>query len=130
MWRRHTGAIVLTALAVSATTAIGYIKNVYVLSYATQTLGVGRSWLVAVIVGNAVVESALTMMWARLSDRIGRKTVFVIGGVASALWAFPFVLLLDTASVPLIAVALSTKGAVNRSTTSGSAAPSLTASPP
>lgn len=106
VWRRHTGAIVLTALAVTATTAIGYIKNVYVLSYATQTLEVGRSVLVAVIVGNAVFEILLTMVWARLSDRIGRKTVFVIGGVASALWAFPFVLLLDTASIPLITLAL------------------------
>ncbi|HJQ48857.1 MAG TPA: MFS transporter [Amycolatopsis sp.] len=106
VWRRHTGAIVLTALAVSATTAIGYIKNVYVLSYATHTLGVDRSWLVAAIVGNAVLEIVLTMTWARWSDRIGRKTVFVIGGVLSALWAFPFVLLLDTASVPLIALAL------------------------
>jgi metabolite-proton symporter len=106
VWHRHTGAIVLTALAVTATTAIGYLKNVYVLSYATQFLGVARSGLIAVIVGNAVLEIMLTMVWARLSDRLGRKPVFVFGAVFSAAWAFPFVLLLDTASLSLIAVAL------------------------
>lgn len=46
------------------------------------------------------------LAWGRLSDRIGRKAVYLIGAVSLALMAFPFFWLLDTHVTPLIYLAL------------------------
>lgn len=105
-WRTYPGTIVLTAFTVAATTAIGYIKNVYLLSYGTQHLGISSSSLLLAILVNAVVEGVLIMTFARLSDRVGRKTVFVFGAVVSVLWAVPLMLLVGTKAWILILLAL------------------------
>jgi MFS family permease len=45
-------------------------------------------------------------LWARLSDRIGRRPVYAFGAAGLAAWAFAFYPLLDTRSPALIAAAL------------------------
>jgi metabolite-proton symporter len=105
VWRHHTGAIVLTALAVVSSTATAYINTVYVLSYATQVLGVPRGGLVAIATGNGALGILLVLAFARLSDRIGHKRVFVIGAVIALVWAIPYFLLTDTGSLFMIALA-------------------------
>jgi MFS family permease len=40
------------------------------------------------------------------SDRIGRRPLILIGGLGVAVWAFPYFGLVDTASLPLIFVAV------------------------
>ncbi|MFJ7949582.1 MFS transporter [Streptomyces sp. NPDC096354] len=110
VWRKYPRVIALTTLAVTAPAAIGYIKNVYLLSYGTQILHISRTTLLVVCLVNALVEAVQVVIFARLSDRIGRKKVFVFGGVVSALWAVPFVLLIDTKAWPLILLGLVVTG--------------------
>lgn len=104
--RRHPGAVVLTSLTVAATSAIGYIKNVYFLSYTTQIIEIDRTVVLVAILVNAAIEIFLTLMFAHLSDRFGRRRIFLFGAVFSAIWAVPFFLLADAGSFPLILVAL------------------------
>ena len=104
--RSQSGTVLLTSLVVAATTAIGYIKNVYFLSYTTQILHVDRTVVLLAILVNAVVEIALTVAFAHLSDRFGRRTVFLFGAMFSAVWAMPFFLLAAGGTFGLILFAL------------------------
>lgn len=104
--RRYPRAVALTSLTVAATSAIGYIKNVYFLSYTTQIIEVDRTVVLVAILVNAAIEIFLTLFFAHLSDRFGRRRVFLFGAAFSAIWAVPFFLLADTGSFPLILIAL------------------------
>jgi MFS family permease len=44
--------------------------------------------------------------WSALSDRVGRRPVYLSGAVLLGLWAFPMFWLVDTTSIVLITVAL------------------------
>jgi MFS family permease len=54
----------------------------------------------------ACVEIFAVVGLAALSDRLGRRKVFLSGTVLGALWALPFFWLIDTGSVGLILIAL------------------------
>jgi metabolite-proton symporter len=89
-----------------AQAAIYYIYTVFVLSYGERTLGYPRSTML----GGVAVAAALGLFtipgWAHLSDRIGRRRVYLAGAVISLLYAFPFFWLLDAGSAALVWLAL------------------------
>jgi MFS transporter, MHS family, shikimate and dehydroshikimate transport protein len=61
--------------------------------------------LTGVIIAAAI--GLLTIpLWGALSDRIGRRPVYMAGAVVSLLWAFPFFGLLDTQSPVLVWLAI------------------------
>lgn len=84
-----------------------YILMTLVLSYGTAQLGVPRSTLLDAILVSAVVQLFALPVFAGLSDRVGRRPVYLAGAIFIALFAFPLFWLIDTGSGPLIALALS-----------------------
>ncbi|MEN9572455.1 MAG: hypothetical protein RL514_310 [Verrucomicrobiota bacterium] len=73
-----------------------YIFTVFVLTYATQRLGLAKAVVLnGVLVGSAVQFLAIPLFGA-LSDRVGRRPVYLGGAVFMVLWAFPFFWLVDT----------------------------------
>jgi MFS family permease len=81
-----------------------YVVQTYSLSYIANK-GVPKSAaLVAVLVGCAVGAAAIPVV-AMISDRTGRKPVYIGVSAFCALIAFPFFWLLDTSNVALIIVA-------------------------
>ena len=83
-----------------------YIITVFVLDYITKDLGLSKSvGLWGVIIGAAV--GLLTIpAYGALSDRLGRRPLYMFGAVFSLLFAFPFFLLLDTKMSILIWLAI------------------------
>jgi MFS family permease len=58
-----------------------------------------------------VLISSVAMLviipWSgHLSDKVGRRPLILVGGLGVAVWAFPYFGLVDTASLPLIFVAV------------------------
>ena len=84
-----------------------YIYTVFVLVYATQKVGVDRQTaLSGILIGASCMLFAIPFCGA-LSDRLGRRPVYLFGAGFTALFAYPLFWLLDTGSPPLIWLALS-----------------------
>jgi MFS family permease len=82
-----------------------YTFVLFILSYVTTTLDLPRTLgLTAVMVGSAL-QLVLIPLFGALSDRVGRRPVYLAGAVGAAVWVFAFFALLDTKSTPLIILA-------------------------
>jgi MHS family shikimate/dehydroshikimate transporter-like MFS transporter len=76
------------------------------LDYGTRTLGVSQNAMLAAVLISAVVEGIAIVAMSALSDRVGRRPVFMSGAVLLGLWAFPLFWLVNTGSISLIIVSL------------------------
>ena len=83
-----------------------YIYSVFVLTYITQELDLSREIaLTGVLIASAVALFTIPA-FAALSDRVGRRPVYLAGALLSLAFAFPFFWLLDTGSPVLVVVAI------------------------
>lgn len=106
VFRLHPKEIALAAGAQTAITGTYYVMTAYMLSYGTEQVGASRTtMLVAVLLSSTVTIPAL-MYFAALSDRTGRRGVFMWGAALTAVWSFPAFWLINTGSAGLILVAL------------------------
>jgi metabolite-proton symporter len=104
---RHWRKVLLASLAFIASTTVGYIVLVYVLSYGTTTLGMSRNTVLLMVLLASVLQLVMIPALSALSDRLGRRRVFMTGAIASAAWAVPFFMLLDTRDPWLMLLSLS-----------------------
>ncbi|MFE0647250.1 MFS transporter [Streptomyces sp. NPDC059534] len=104
---RHSWREVLSAIGTRFGENISYyVLTSFLLVYVTVHLGLAKSTaLNAVLIGSAV-HFVTIPLWGALSDRIGRRPVTLIGSVGMAVWAFVFFGLVDSASFPVIALAV------------------------
>jgi metabolite-proton symporter len=89
---------------------IGYLLIAFVTSYGTRVLGLPSSTMLAVGIVSAVVWGVAIVWSGAWSDRVGRRRVYLVGTIALLVWSFPFFLLLDTASLPLMLLAVAVLG--------------------
>ncbi|MBN9589936.1 MAG: MHS family MFS transporter [Alphaproteobacteria bacterium] len=88
-----------------AENALGYLYPVFGLSYVINNLGMSRGVAITgVILGNIALVCGL-VFFAWLSDRVGRRPVYIFGALFSAAVAFPFFLLVGTRDPALIYLA-------------------------
>lgn len=104
--RSHPKEILLAAGATVVNGGAYYLLTVYILSYATQALHVPRGVILTGVLISAVASGLTIPASAALSDRIGRRRVFLAGAVLLAAWGFPMFWLINTGSPVLITVAL------------------------
>ncbi|MCC0808112.1 MHS family MFS transporter [Methylobacterium sp. W2] len=87
------------------------IVTVFSISYVTGKLGLPRSVILNGILVAAIIELFTIPVFGWLSDRYGRRTLFVVACLFSIVFAFPLFQLLDTRDPTIItltvAVALS-----------------------
>src|SRR6185295_15012271 len=82
LFRDHW-ASVLRVIVAALVSVVSTIFGVYALSYATKSVGISPTVMLWVgISANAVALFAIPL-WATLSDRIGRKPVFIGGALGS-----------------------------------------------
>lgn len=83
-----------------------YVLTVFVLSYGESTLKVPRSTMLMGVILASFIGLFATPAFGALSDRIGRRPVYLGGALFTVFFAFPFFWLLGTRSPVLIWLAI------------------------
>ncbi|WP_051580175.1 MFS transporter [Pseudonocardia acaciae] len=104
--REHGRAVLLAGGTFVAGNALGYLYMVYVLSYGSRVLGLDRVVLLAAILGGAALQLVLLPVFGAVSDRVGRRSVYLGGTGACLLWSFAFFPLVDNRSTVAVVAAV------------------------
>jgi metabolite-proton symporter len=83
-----------------------YVYSTFMLVYATQKVAMDRSVVLNGLLIASAVELVAIPVFGALSDRLGRRPVYLFGAVVTALFAYPLFWLFDTGSTPLVWLAL------------------------
>jgi len=106
VFARHKRAVLVAIGLFVANNMIGYLLIAFVTSYGTRTLKLSSTTMLLIGMVGAVAWGIATLWAGSWSDRVGRKRAYLVGTIALLVWSFPFFLLLDTASVPWMIVAV------------------------
>src|SRR6266516_4601184 len=94
--RMYPKNIILAMGARFAENGFFYIYATFVLAYATQSLGMNRQDMLNGVLIAAAIETCTIPAFGALSDRVGRRPVYIFGAIFSALMSFPLFMLLAT----------------------------------
>ena len=103
--RTYPKNLLLAIGARVASDASFYIFAVFVLDYATRSLGVPRGTILLSVAIASIIELFTIPAFAMLSDRIGRRPIYMVGAALTLVFAYPYFLLLGTRSAILIVLA-------------------------
>ncbi|WP_199834753.1 MFS transporter [Streptomyces sp. NRRL WC-3618] len=102
---REHWADVLRVIGGAMVASVSTIFTVWALAYATSdSVGMSRSSMLWVAALANVVALAAIPLWATLSDRIGRRPLFLAGAAGSGVMMFAYLWAISTGSYPLILV--------------------------
>lgn len=105
--RQHPRNVFLAMGARLAENGAFYLYTVFILTYATlPRIGFSRSKVLSAISIAAVVELFTMPTFGWLSDRLGRRPVYLFGAIFTGLFAFPFFWLIETSNAGLMMLAV------------------------
>jgi MFS family permease len=104
--KEHPKEILLSAFARMAEQAPFYIFTAFIFSYGTETLHVSRNFLLTAVLSASVLSFVSIPLFGHLSDRIGRKNMYMIGAVTTGVFGFVYFAMLHVGSEPIIFLAI------------------------
>jgi MFS family permease len=103
--KRQPKEIALVALARMGQMVVAFVYAAFFFTYGMQVVHVSRDFLLEVMLIASFFSFFTIPFSGYLSDRIGRKQVYIFGAVTTGLFAFAYYALLDTAVPGLILLA-------------------------
>ena len=104
--RKHPREFLVVVGARLAENGLGYLFPVFTLNYMTKTLGMDKGMVLGGIMSAHALSLITIPYFSALSDRIGRRPVYMGAALFSAAWAIPFFLLVNTGTPVLVWFAL------------------------
>jgi MFS family permease len=104
--KRQPKQVLLSALLRMPEQAPGYIVGAFIFTYGTTVLGASRDFLLIGVLVQCVLGFLWVVVAGTLSDRVGRKNMFMIGCVFVGVYGFIYFGLLDTKVPTLIFIAI------------------------
>jgi MFS family permease len=109
MWeviKRNPKEIILSAFVRLAEQAPFYIFTTYVYTYGIEILHFSRSFLLVAVLTASVLSFVSIPLFGHISDRIGRKNMYLIGAATTGVFGFIYFGLLDTGSAVPVFIAI------------------------
>lgn len=106
--RTHPKQILLAMGAFIAINANFYVFITFIIAYGTnpEILGLSRNTMLAAVLIASVFQIPALLFFAGLSDRMGRRGLYMAGAALLGVFAFPFWLMVNSESFILITLAL------------------------
>jgi MFS transporter, MHS family, shikimate and dehydroshikimate transport protein len=104
--RLHPRQVLVAMGARIAENGAFYLYTVFVLVYAVQRVHMDRNIVLSALIVASALEVVTIPLFGALSDRLGRRPVYLMGAISTAVFAYPIFSLLDTGSPWLVQLAL------------------------
>jgi MFS family permease len=104
--KRQPKEIILSALVRMSEQAPFYIFTAFVFAYGTGTLKLSRDLILSAVLVASLVSFFSIPISGHISDRIGRRRMYLIGAVTMGIFGFIYFGLLDTAAPALVFIAI------------------------
>ncbi|WP_295774224.1 MFS transporter [uncultured Microbacterium sp.] len=110
LFRTHTLLVVIAALVFAGNNAVGYMTTGgYIQRYATDPkgpIGLATADVLGAVTLSAITWLVFTFLSGWISDRIGRRTTYIIGWLAQLAGVFLLFPLVNTGSIVLLTLGL------------------------
>jgi MFS family permease len=106
VFKRQPRQVILSATVRMAEQGPAYVFNAFVLTYGTLVVGASRNLLLSGLVAMTALGFITVPIAGLLTDRIGRRKVFISGCLLVAVFTFVYFAMLDTKIPELIFIAM------------------------
>jgi metabolite-proton symporter len=103
--RRYPKQVLLALGARVGVDVVFYVYVLFITTYVVTYLKLPQGYALNAVLIAAACQTVFIPLCGGLSDRFGRRPVYLVGAVGAAIWTFVFFALLDTGSFPLIVLA-------------------------
>jgi MFS family permease len=83
-----------------------YLFTAFVFAYGSDMLHLNRDFLLIAVLAAAMISFFSIPFFGYLSDRLGRKRVYMFGAALTGVYGFAYFMLLDTRAPSLVAIAI------------------------
>lgn len=104
--KKQPKQIILSALLRMAEQAPFYIFTAFIFAHAVGTLHMPRNLILTAVIVASCVSFISIPLAGHISDRIGRKKMYLIGAAAVGMFGFPYFAMVDTAIPSLVFIAI------------------------
>jgi MFS family permease len=106
VFRKHPKEILLSALLRLSEQAPFYIFTAFIFAYAVGTLKMSRDFILIAVLAASCVSFVSIPLSGHISDRIGRRKMYLIGAATVGVFGFPYFAMVDTAAPALVFIAI------------------------
>src|SRR5699024_11967808 len=90
IFKKHPKEVLITSGAKFVETGPFYIFTTFIVGYSVSSLDVSFEFMMLSIMAVSVLTTIMIPIMGSLSDKVGRKKMFLIGAVAMLIYAFPY----------------------------------------
>jgi metabolite-proton symporter len=106
VFKKHPKQILLSALLRMSEQAPFYIFTAFIFAYAVGTLHMSRDLILSAVLVASCVSFITIPLSGHISDRIGRRKMYLIGAATTGVFGFLYFGMVDTAAPLLVFVAI------------------------
>ncbi|HLR02303.1 MAG TPA: MFS transporter [Virgibacillus sp.] len=106
VFRKHPKSLLISTGLHIGDAGFGFLLGVFIITYATGTLGYSNSFVINMQLISNLFYLMATPLSGFLSDKFGRRPVYLGGTILMVVYAFPFFWLLESGNTALFLVGL------------------------
>jgi MFS family permease len=106
VFRKHPKEIFLSALLRMAEQAPFYIFTAFIFAYGVTTLKMSRDFILIAVLAASCLSFVSIPLSGHISDRIGRRKMYLIGAATVGVFGFLYFAMVDTAIPALVFIAI------------------------